>query len=1518
MTDLVKKGIKSEADILRQKAEDLLKNKSLKTNSQISETEALKLIHELEVHQIELELQNEELKLAKERIGIEVEKYVELYDFAPSGYFTLSEGGQIIELNLHGSQMLGHFRNDLINHPFSYFMSESTKPAFNFFLKKIFIGKAIETCEITVSSENDLPVYLHLSGIADKNGEKCYISAVDITRIKQAEEALHASEDKYRIDFLHQRSILESPISIITFALDKNYCYTSYTETHKETIRIIWGADIRVGTNMLEIISNPEDRQKAKANFDRALQGEYFILTEEYGDQALYRTYYEDYYNPLRDSDDNISGVSVFVIDITLRMRAEKALQQSEEKFRNLFNNSAVGMFRTRIDGSEMMDLNDRFLSILKYTREELVGNPSVNLWADKLERDEMLQLLQDENNVIDFECGMLTKQGEVRRCLTSLRLYRDTGILEGSIQDITERKLAEASINQLASIVQSSEDAIIGKNLDGIITSWNKGAENIYGYNATEMIGKSVILLTPKGNKDEIPEILDKIKSGGIIQHYETSRLRKDGREIHVSLSISPIRDTYGKIIAASTIARDISERKLTENALNESRKELISTITQLANAQHTGHIGSWNLNLKTQKISGSAEARRLFGLQDSENSFDLQNIEACIIDRERVHQALIDLITNDTLYDLEYIIHPADGSKPRVIISKATTEKDSAGNPVSVNGIIQDITERKMAEEKLLSQTSLLDAQLNSTIDGVLVVNQDQKRILTNRRMIELFNVPPEIEEDDDDTLLLKHVTELTKNPDQFLEKVKYLYDHVNEESFDEVELKTGMVIDRYSAPVIGIDGKNYGRIWVFRDITHRKKAEYYQEQQLLFTTALKEISEVIIINEDAEKILENTNRIMGETLRLDRSLIYYVSFKKNRIFGLCEWLRQGHPDIVETKAEYPLNMFLVPFTEIWETKRFLESHKDNVGEYFTKDESGKLLHDHFKIKSLIWYPFAFDKHSYYVFTLNQIQEQRHWTEAEIDFLASAAKQLSIALIKIRLLEERKQSENELRKLSRAVEQSPASIVITNLRGDIEYVNPKFSAITGYSFEEALGKNPRILKSDETKSESYKALWETITSGKEWRGEFRNKKKNGELFWERASISPVLNEIGEITHFIAIKEDIGKEKNLISNLMIAKEKAEESDRLKSAFLANMSHEIRTPMNGILGFAELLKEPNVSVEDQEKYLGVIQKSGNRLLNIINDIVDISKIESGQMETTLSEVNVNEKIEDIYNFFMPQAQQKGIHFSNKCSLPADQARISSDKVKIYAILTNLVYNAFKFTYAGSIEFGYEKKESFLEFFVKDTGIGISEANKDIIFKRFMQGGKITNKTYEGTGLGLSISKSYVEMLGGKIWVESEEGQGSTFYFTIPYITETLIKSSIPDGFPLADKAVQMKNLKILIVEDDATSDFFITSILNKNSHELLHAQTGNETIEVCRNNTDLDLILMDINLPEMSGYEATQKIRQFNKSVIIIAQTAYALAGDREAALSAGCNDYISKPIDKDQLKALIQKYFKA
>lgn len=630
-----------------------------------------------------------------------------------------------------------------------------------------------------------------------------------------------------------------------------------------------------------------------------------------------------------------------------------------------------------------------------------------------------------------------------------------------------------------------------------------------------------------------------------------------------------------------------------------------------------------------------------------------------------------------------------------------------------------------------------------------------------------------------------------------------------------------------------------------------------------------------------------------------------------------------------------------------------------------------------------------------------------------------------------------ERKQVEKEVLKLRKAIEQSPISIIITDLKGVIEYANPFTSELTSYESNELLGQNPRILSSGIHPKVFYKELWETILSGNVWQGEMCNKKKDGEFYWEHVIISPIKNNDGEITHFVGIKEDITEKREIhkrlrflansleqvgecvsITNnedillyvnnafattygyakdeligkhmslflpddvspsqiekhfsdmkkgngngelinkrkdgslfpillstsvvedennnqiafigvarditelnkhtdeLIASKEKAEESDRLKSAFLTNMSHEIRTPMNGILGFTSLLLEPDLSEETKDEFTKIIHKSGERLLNTVNDIIEISKIEAGLVEVKKSDLDVIEVLKNLDDFFKPQAKEKGLILSLENKSEETKLKINTDKSKFESILTNLIKNAIKYTDIGKIEVSYCVNNEFVQICVKDTGIGVPQNRINAIFNRFEQADIADSRALQGSGLGLAIAKSYVEILGGKIWVESIEGEGSTFCFTVPNLFETMK----PDLNIQDEKTENMEKilskLKILIVEDDEVSADFLEIILKDFAKKVIQANSGEQSIELCKINPDIDVILMDIKIPGINGFEATKRIREFNKNVIIIAQTAYALSGDREKAIDAGCNDYISKPIIKDELIIKIKKAF--
>jgi len=381
---------------------------------------------------------------------------------------------------------------------------------------------------------------------------------------------------------------------------------------------------------------------------------------------------------------------------------------------------------------------------------------------------------------------------------------------------------------------------------------------------------------------------------------------------------------------------------------------------------------------------------------------------------------------------------------------------------------------------------------------------------------------------------------------------------------------------------------------------------------------------------------------------------------------------------------------------------------------------------------------------------------------------------------------------------------------------------------------------------------------------------------------------------------------------------LIKAKDRAEESDRLKTAFLANMSHEIRTPMNGILGFAEMLNDNTLSTSNRKKYLEIINSNGKMLINLIDDIIDFAKIESGQVNIVQDDVSLNNLLDLVQSTFLTSWLRKDkarVKVVTRKAFPDDKAFVRTDPIRLRQIYTNLVGNAIKFTHKGSVEFGYNLSDSqTLQCFVKDTGIGIPENKLSMIFERFMQADSSPSRKYGGSGLGLAISKGLVELLGGRMWAESEPGVGSTFYFTMPFLPvvrrpETRLESKV------TRESFNWEGKLFLIAEDDKFSYKFLEGFLKQTRAEVIRAADGREAVELSRSRPDIDLILMDIQMPEMNGLTATEEIKKFNPHVPIIAQTANAISEERQRCLQAGCDDFITKPVNINELFSKISKW---
>ncbi len=550
---------------------------------------------------------------------------------------------------------------------------------------------------------------------------------------------------------------------------------------------------------------------------------------------------------------------------------------------------------------------------------------------------------------------------------------------------------------------------------------------------------------------------------------------------------------------------------------------------------------------------------------------------------------------------------------------------------------------------------------------------------------------------------------------------------------------------------------------------------------------------------------------------------------------------------------------------------------------------------------------------------------------------------------------LAERRWVEREQRKLTVAVERSPATVVITDTEGTIQYVNPQFSKTSGYTTEEAVGQNPRILKSGDMSAESYRRMWETILAGRVWRGEFCNTKKSGERYWESASIAPVRNARGKITHFLAVKEDITRHKRadaqrrrqaelladtnrelterrreleaqrhaLIeanAGLAEARANADAANQAKSEFLANMSHEIRTPLNAILGFSDLLRKEGDGGDESERrdWIGTIHGSGEHLLALINDILDLSKIEAGQMEVEHIRCSPQLMVSEVASMLRPRAEEKHISLEVSFGSPLPAA-IQSDPTRFRQLLTNLVGNAIKFTTTGGVRICTDLvdagEDPMLVVDVIDTGAGIPANKLDDVFEPFVQADASTTREYGGTGLGLAISKCTAEALGGGLTVTSAEGVGSVFTFAIETgPLEGVITESLAEAEPRSDrKPRSTQDARVLVVDDGEINRELIRLILDQAGIDVTTAENGQVAIELAMRDP-FDLILMDMQMPVMDGYAATSVLRPRGAKMPIIALTANAMRGEEAKCVAAGCSGYLSKPVDANRLLEMLDE----
>ncbi len=1161
-----------------------------------------------------------------------------------------------------------------------------------------------------------------------------------------------------------------------------------------------------------------------------------------------------------------ISEIGINCRDISKRKLAEDALKIEEQKYRSITHNLNVGIYRSTADvRGKFIDFNPALMKMFGYkSRKDLFSTNVSALYVIPGDRKRLLKSILKKGAVKNREVLLKKKNGTRFIASVSTVVSRDNkGFVkyyDGIIEDISERKASEiALINsefKYRTLVESFSDIIFITDYQSKMLFANPALKKQTGYDVKDfqMPQKDNPFLHSDDTDYVGISIADFIKSNRLHSEIIENRLIDKAGQIHwYSSLISKIEFDHQP--ALQFIVRDVTKQK-------EAIDQLFKQEEQYRTLFNFSPDGILIENMDGTIIDMNPAFSKIMGYRRDELIGRKVHMLSDPSSIDRVDKNIIKLKQGKLLKHVEKSIKK-DGTRALMELNERKFVLPDGGSGIIC--IVEDVTERAKAEENLINSEESYRGLFNSTNDAIYIQDREGHFVDVNDGAVKMYGYPRKY--------FIGKTPEFLSAPG------------MNDMNKAVEMIRKAFRGKQQSFEFWGIDRK--GRI--FPKEVRLNKGKYF-DQDVVIAFA-QDITE----RKKADEAIRESQRRLSTLMSNLPGMAYRCMNDKN---WTMEFVSDGCLELTGYKSSDLLGNRKISYNNL--------IHPEDQSNVWNMVQDGVSRHQ----------PFIM------IYRINTKNGKQKWVwEQGIGIYSNEGNLIALEGF-ISNITDQKLAEEELRKFSRSVEQSPTIVVITKLNGNIEYINPKFTRVTGYLPEEVLNKNPRILKSGKTPAETYTTLWQTITAGKEWSGEFINKRKNGEIYWESANIFPLKDDKGVITHFIAMKEDITTRKKMEQDLINAKEKAEESDKLKSAFLANMSHEIRTPMNAIIGFSQLLSEPDTTPEEQNHYISLIQKSGGDLLGLIDDIIDISKIEAGQLKIFKSDYFVDTILTEIYESYVEYLKttvtKKDIKFKYNSSEKLKKIVIHTDIDKLKQVVRNLINNAIKFTDFGLIEFGAELKtegrDSSIQFYVRDTGIGMPNDKLDVIFESFRQLDAANKRLYGGTGLGLAITRKIVELLGGEIWVKSSPGQGSTFYFSHPYNPLLVQGGTLITKPETADlKKYNWDDKRILIVEDDEQSLLFYQSVLKKTNIKITRANDGPEAIDHCMKQK-FDLILMDIRMPKMDGYITSQKILTIDPSAKIIAQTAYAMAGERQRSLDAGCVDYIAKPISVTEFLKVIEK----
>jgi len=1195
------------------------------------------------------------------------------------------------------------------------------------------------------------------------------------------------------------------------------------------------------------------------------------------------------------DAESELLGIfAKMYVSLIKRQKDITALQESEGRMRGFLNAQTNYVIRTDLQGrhtywNRKFDEDFGWLFSTKGVHNANTLDSICDYHhAIAIKTVEICML--EPGKIVQVELDKKGKNGGIMSTLWDFVCLTDASGNPIEIQcvgvDITEMRAAEEQVRILSRALEQSPVSIVITNLDGAIEYANPMTFTTTGYTPEELLGKNPrVLKSGETSKDEYETLWTSISTGGEWRGIFHNR-KKSGELYWESSRISPVFGKNGQITHYMAIKEDITERKRVEDALVTSEDRY----RELAEFSRTV---IWEVDNDGKYTYVNNAASNVLGYEPNElvgkmYFYDLHPGSM----RDEYREKGMQLIkTGKVLVDFINPIQKKDGSIIWVS-SNAKPLFDSNGSLIGYRGADNDITERKLAEDeahkfKIISDQANFGSAITTT-DGYLIYVNDAFADMHGWNKEDLIGQQIQVLHSEAQIPQLSYLVELIHSEGGFAAEE---IGHCRKDGSEFPTLMSAVLIkDEYGNPAF--------MSATAIDITEIKEAEEKIKQQNARLSAFMDaMPDIIFLSNRQGDYLEYFHSIVNKGTH-DYS--YLVGKNIRDAFD---------PDVAEL-------------------------HLENIA---TSLDTGQIItYEYPRLEDGIW---------------------KHY-EARIVALDGER-----VLRFVRDITTHKAYENEIKKLTMAIEQSPVAIVITDLKANIQYASPAFFDFTGYTPEEVIGQNTKILKSGKTPNEVYADMWTTITKGDSWRGEWVNKKKNGELYWESISITPIVNGSGQISEYLAIKEEITERKlseekikdlnatlehrieertkqlaksnadlleeiavrrKMETELLLARNEAEMANQAKSEFLSRMSHELRTPMNSILGFAQLLGMSTLT-ESQLKSVKHILRGGEHLLSLINEVLDISRIESGTVSLSIEPVEINGLVNELIDTVSSYAHTKNISVTYDNS-GLDNLHVSADRQRLKQILLNLIDNAIKYNKEnGSVSVcahfqqGTQSKKSIVRISVSDTGIGISEDNLGKVFNPFERIGA-DNSQIEGTGLGLAVVKKLTELMYGKLGVTSEVNLGSTFWVEFDF-SEPIIRPSKTSATATNSSLLTSSNMKtVLYVEDNMPNVELVEQVLEsaRPNIRLINTIYGEEAIGLATEHS-VDLILLDLNLPDIHGSEVLEKLRtnKTTKSIPVVVISADAMSKQKELLIQAGANDYLTKPLVLEEFLGVVDKYIR-